>query len=84
MSMQPKSDLLAALRRDLQALDEVGVEHQTPSSCELKGLLLDRIEMIEAAMRRTAEIASAAAADTIADAPPTEFCHAPHFFPATA
>lgn len=51
MTIQPDSDLLTALRGNLRRIQE---EHRdedlTPAMLELKGLLLRRINVIEAAM----------------------------------
>jgi hypothetical protein len=69
MSIQPQSDPLAVFRGSLQAIQKAGNEDQTPSMCELKGILLRRIAVIDAAMRRVAELASAAHTDTIAGMP---------------
>jgi hypothetical protein len=70
MTLQPQIDLLTALRRNLNRIEENGDDGLlTPAAIELKGLLLRRIAIIEAAMKCVAELAATAAgpADPIDD-----------------
>jgi len=57
MSLQPDSDLLAALRSNLRRIEEKTDQSPlTPEAEELKALLLRRIEIIERAMENLAAI----------------------------
>jgi hypothetical protein len=61
MIVQPQTDLLTALRRNLKRIEENGdAGLLTPAAIELKHLLLRRIAEIEAAIGRIAELAAQA------------------------
>ena len=69
MSSRDPADSLAKLREDLKHFDESGHLVNDPNVSEIKSILLRRIAELEAALKRTAELAAAAALELPSDKP---------------
>jgi hypothetical protein len=66
------ADFLARLRDDLKHFDESGHLVDDPNVAEIRSILLRRIAELEAAVQRTAKIASGTAFEPPLDEPTAE------------